>query len=434
LPFHSAEKYNRETAFMSSFELAYNKYTAPVSEGGKGYTADKAYDAAIQDARDLTQKTMFNYNTINKPRYFRGDLRNVILQFKMYPQHMTVLMYRTLHQAIGIGQDLELKKFEESLKTAPAAYRDAAIEQKKAELKLEKNEAIKAFTGMMAFTFASAGITGLPLFFVFQGVASAFHAAFGDDDEPFDSENWFKNWCNRTFGGFAGDIMSRGIASKVTGVNFADRMGVNLTDMWFPDVKKSQDEVQYAQNLMTNLLGPTAGAALGMVEGIKRYRDGYPERALEAMMPAAIKNVMIGTRYLTEGKAKTMKGATLDENVNPAEALAQMLGFSPEDTAQKQKASFEMKNANETIITHHNDLLNAFFIAVDGHDTVMMTKVIQKIQKFNRTNPGVAIDPDALFNSVQRKYQDRALANVTGGMPINKKLLGQLNGMRDYSQ
>ncbi len=434
LPFHSAEKYNRETAFMSSFELAYNKYVTPVSEGGKGFTAEKAYDAAVQDARNLTQKTMFNYNTINKPRYFRGDLRNVILQFKMYPQHMTVLMYRTLHQAIGIGQDLELKQFEESLKTAPAADRDAAIEQKKAELKLEKNEAIKTFTGMMAFTFASAGITGLPLFFVFQGVASAFHAAFGDDDEPFDSENWFKNWCNRTFGGFAGDIMSRGIASKVTGINFADRMGINLTDMWFPDVRKSQDEVQYVQNLMTNLLGPTVGAGMGYVKAIKDYRDGYSERAIEGMMPAAIKNVMVGTRYLTEGKAMTMKGATIDENVTPAEALAQMLGFSPEDTAQKQKATFEMKNANEKIIAHHNDLLNAFFIAVDGHDTVMMTKVIQKIQKFNKTNPGVAIDPDSLFNSVQRKYQDRALANVTGGIPINKKLIGQLNNMRDYSQ
>jgi hypothetical protein len=434
LPFHSAEKYNRETAFMSSFELAYNKYMVPVSKGGKGFTAEKAYDAAVQDARDLTQKTMFNYNTINKPRYFRGDLRNIFLQFKMYPQHMTILMYRTLHQAIGIGQDLELKKFEESLKTAPAAERDAAIKQKKAELKLEKNEAIKTFTGMMAFTFASAGITGLPLFFVFQGVASAFHAAFGDDDEPFDSENWFKNWCNRTFGGFAGDIMSRGIASKVTGINFADRMGINLTDMWFPDVRKSQDEVQYVQNLMTNLMGPTVGAGMGYIKAIKDYRDGYSERAIEGMMPAAIKNVMVGTRYLTEGKAMTMKGATLDENVTPAEALAQMLGFSPEDTAQKQKATFEMKNTNEVIITRHNDLLNAFFIAVDGHDTVMMAKVLEKIQRFNKANPGVAIDGNSIVNSVQRKYQDRALANITGGMPINKKLIGQLNGMREYSQ
>jgi hypothetical protein len=433
LPFHSAEKYNRETAFMSSFELAYNKYMMPVSEGGKGFTAEKAYDAAIQDARDLTQKTMFNYNTINKPRYFRGDLRNIVLQFKMYPQHMTILMYRTLHQAIGIGQDLELKKFEESLKTAPTADRDAAIAQKKAELAIERKEAIKAFTGMMAFTFASAGITGLPLFFVFQGVASAFHAAFGDDDEPFDSENWFKNWCNRTFGGFAGDIMSRGIASKVTGINFADRMGINLTDMWFPDVRKSQDEVQYMQNLMTNLMGPTIGAGFNYVKAIKDYRDGYSERAIESVMPAAIKNVMVGTRYLVEGKATTMKGATLDENVTPAEALAQMLGFSPEDTAQKQKASFEMKNTNEEIIARHNDLLNAFFIAVDGHDTVMMAKVLEKIQRFNKTNPGVAINGEAIANSVKRKYQDRALANITGGMPINKKLMGQLNSMRDYS-
>ena len=428
LPFHSAEKYNRETAFMSSFELAYDKYTE------KGFTAQKAYDAALQDARDLTQKTMFNYNTINKPRYFRGDIRNVLLQFKMYPQHMSVLMYRTFHQALGIGQKLEMEHFMRSIDSASQSDKDLAIKEKQAELDDIRKESIKAFTGMMGFTFASAGITGLPLFFVFQGVASAFHAAFGDDDEPFDSENWFKNWCNRTFGGFAGDVMSRGILSKATGVNFADRMGVNLTDMWFPDVKKSQDEVQYMQNMMTNLMGPTAGALLNYVEAAKRYREGYTERAIETMMPSAIKNVMVGTRYMVEGKALTMKGATLDENINPAEALAQMLGFSPEDTAQKQKSAFEMKNSNEIIVAHHNDLLNAFFIAVDGSDPEMMQKVLEKIQKFNKTNPGVAIDGDALYNSIQRKYQDRALANITGGMPINKKLLGQLNGMRDYAQ
>jgi len=43
-------------------------------------------------------------------------------------------------------------------------------------------------------------------------------------------------------------------------------MGINLTDMWFPDVKKSQDEVQYIQNMMNNLMGPTAGALLNYVE------------------------------------------------------------------------------------------------------------------------------------------------------------------------
>ena len=426
LPFHSAEKYNRETAFMASFELAYNKYIE------KGYVPQKAYDASLQDARDLTQKTMFNYNTINKPRYFRGDLRNVLLQFKMYPQHMSVLMYKTFHDAIGIGINAEMESYKRSIKGS--ADFDSLVAAKEAELKDMKREAQKAFTGMMGFTFVTAGITGMPLFFVFQGVANAMHALFDDDDEPFDAENWFKNWTNRQFGDFFGDTVSRGLLSQATGMNFADRMGINLTDMWFPDVKKSQDEVQYMQNMMTNLMGPTAGALLNYVEAYKRYNDGYTERAIEVMMPAAIKNVMVGTRYMVEGKALTMKGATLDEEITPAEALAQMLGFSPEDTAKKQKSAIEMKSANEEIMSRHNDLLNAFFIAVDGNSPSDMQRVIEKIMKFNAANPAVAIDGEALYNSVQRRYKDRALANITGGMPINKKLMPYLDGMRDYAK
>jgi hypothetical protein len=155
---------------------------------------------------------------------------------------------------------------------------------------------------------------------------------------------------------------------------------------------------------------------------------------MEVMMPAAIKNVLVGTRYMMEGKALTMKGATLDEEITPAEALAQMLGFSPEDTAKKQKSAIELKSANEEIMSRHNDLLNAFFIAVDGNSPEDMQRVIEKIMKFNAANPAVAIDGGALYDSVQRRYKDRALANITGGMPINKKLMPYLDGMRDYAR
>jgi hypothetical protein len=287
---------------------------------------------------------------------------------------------------------------------------------------------------MMGMTFVTAGFTGMPLFFIFSGIASAFHAVFGDDDEPFDAENWFKNWTNRTFGGFIGDAISRGALSQATGLNFADRMNTNLTDMWFPDVRKSNDEVSYLQNMFINLLGPTAGAAINYGEALKRFNDGHTERALEVMMPAAIKNAMVGTRYLVEGRAVTLKGNEVDADIPAASALAQMLGFSPEDTAQKQKAAIEMKNVNEKIIGRRTDLLNAFFMSVDAGDSDMLERVIEKIITFNATNPAVGIDPNSLFKSVDKRYKDRALANITGGISINKNLMPQLQDMLDYSQ
>jgi hypothetical protein len=428
LPFHAAEKYNRETTFMATFDMAYRKYIT------KGYTKEKAYDAAVDDARDLVQTTMFNYNTVNKPRYFRGNFRNVLLQFKMYPQHMTVLMFRTFQKGWASNTEDELKRAKLQVANSPIDVQEKFLADKRAELKQMGKEAREQFLGMMGMTFLFTGLSGLPLFFIFEGIAKAFHAVFGDDEEPFNVDNWFKNWCNRTFGGFMGATISRGLLSEATGLNFADRMSIDLSNMWFRDVKQSNDEVQYAQSMMTNLMGPSAGALLNYVEAIKRYKDGYTERAVETMMPSAIKNVMIGTRYLVEGKALTMKGATLDDEVTAPEAIAQMLGFSPADTATKQKAAYEFKNTAEAVKDRHTSLLNAFFIALDSGDTDMMGTVLEKMQKFSVTNPGERIDADSLIDSVQKRYKDRAMANITGGIGINPKMIPQLNQMLDYSK
>lgn len=429
LPFHAAEKFNRETTYMTTFELAYKKY---ISDTKNPYTPQAAFEKASQDARDLVQKTMFNYNTINKPRYFRGNLSSLLLQFKMYPQQMTVLMARTFYQSLGGGMQHDLDAYKEHIKNSPDF--DKLVAAKEAELKAIKKEAIESFWGMMGMTFLTAGMSGLPLFFILSGIASAFHAAFGDDDEPYDFDNWFKNWCSRTFGGVVGDTISRGALSQVTGANFADRMSINMSDMWFPNVKKSQDEVQYLQNVMTNLMGPVMGAGLGYAEALKRLNDGHYERAMEAMLPAGLKNIFVGTRYLVEGKALTLKGDTLDQHISAKEAVVQMLGFSPEDTAQKQKAAMEMKNANEEIKGRKQDLENAFFMAFDSNDSSMQGRVITKIMRFNKTNPEYAIDADALVNSINKHYQQRFLNNMTGGMAVEKKAMNRMTRMLDYAK
>jgi hypothetical protein len=272
------------------------------------------------------------------------------------------------------------------------------------------------------------------LFFILSGIGSAFHAAFGEDDEPYDFDNWFKNWCARTFGTVVGDTISRGALSQVTGANFADRMSINMSDMWFPSVKKSQDEVQYVQNVMTNLMGPVIGAGLGYVEAVKRLNDGHYGRAAEAMLPAAIKNIFVGTRYMVEGKALTLKGDTIDSHISAREAVGQMLGFSPEDTAQKQKAAMEKKNFDLEILDRKQDLKNAFFISFDSKDNDMQKRVIQKIMSFNKTNPEYAIDADSLMTSIKKRYEQRALNNMAGGVSITKKAMNRLSGMSDYAK
>jgi hypothetical protein len=91
-----------------------------------------------------------------------------------------------------------------------------------------------------------------------------------------------------------------------------------------------------------------------------------------------------------------------------------------------------MKTAEQEILDRRAALLTAFFMGKDNNDIDMMQGAISKIKIFNTSNPGVAIYPDDIVDSVITRYRQRALAQTTGGMNINKKLIGQLGGMSAY--
>jgi GNAT superfamily N-acetyltransferase len=431
LPFHAAEKYNRETTFMATFDMAYRKYLTPVAKGGKGYTKENAYDAAVMDARNLVQETMFNYETSNKPRYFRGNYRNIILQFKQYPQHMTVLLWRTFEKAWISGIDGEMARYARQIANSPKDMQVELKAKKKAELEQMRKESRQQFMGMMATTFVTTGMTGLPMWFLFVGIAKAMQALFGDDDdeEDFDVDNWFKNWCDDTFGGVLGHAIKRGVLSTATGINFADRMSTNLSSMWFPDARPSNDEVTSVTNRLVSLMGPTVSVGLKVADAIDKYKDGNTERAVETIMPSAIKNVMVGTRYLIEGEAKTLTGATLVDEVNPAQALTQMLGFTPEEIALAQKKAFGKKNAAVQIDLTRANISNGFYLAIKAGDSDMLEKAIERVRKFNKAHPAYPILPDNLIDSVKKHYSDITKANLHGGVNINKKLYSELDAL-----
>ena len=51
---------------------------------------------------------------------------------------------------------------------------------------------------------------------------------------------------------------------------------------------------------------------------------------------------------------------------------------------------------------------------------------------FRSSNPWAAIKGTSLSKSVKEKYRRRMLAQLTGGMGINKKAIGDLGGMAAY--
>jgi hypothetical protein len=411
-PFHKAERFNREVTVMAAFDLAYK------ANGGN-------FKDAVEQAKKLTYKSMFDYSTVNKPRYFQGDLPKILLQFKQYAQHMTYLLFRTAYESTSlIGQE-EYKALMEAGKTEEA--------QKLMEESIRmRQDARRTFTGMMGMSFLFAGTMGMPVWFIFSGIANAFAAVFGDDEEEYDVENWYKNWMHSVFGGVMGDSIARGVVPQLTGAALSDRMSTNLTDMWFRDVKRNQDEVTYVQNLMINLLGPVAGMGINAAEAVKRFNDGNTYRAFEAVSPAVLKNLLVGSRIASEG-ALTMKGDTLLDDISGKEAFIQMLGFSPERLAQRQAANIEAKAMEVSIDNRRQDLLNFLAMAYDADDDAAVEKILDKISAFNNTYPEKAILASTISSSMQKRAKVRAMADAAGGLRVNKAFLDRAAEMTEYA-
>jgi hypothetical protein len=431
--FHGAEKFNREVVAMATFDLAYEKAKA------SGYTDDAAFKKAIGASKELTYKSMFDYSTLNKPRYFQNEYAKVILQFKQFSQQMTYLLARSVYEAAykkysdAELQDIRLEIIGDHKVNKPdlPALSDKEIDAAVQDyIKGVRSEAIKRLGGTLGMTAMFAGVTGLPLWSVVAGTMNALQAVFGEDEEEYDFNNWFKNWTSETFGGFFGDSISRGVASQVLGGDLASRMGLN--DLWFRDTRQSSDEVTALQNTLINLLGPTAGLLITSAETVKQYNDGHLQRAMETASPAFLKNFMKGVRYGTEGRAVNLKGDELVGDVSGYESLIQGFGFSPERVAQRQKSNIEMKGMEQKILNRRTDLMNAFFMGVDNDDDDMIDRVLDKVEKFNAANPEVAITGDNLTRSVQSRFKNRALAEMTGGISINKKLMPKLEDMGGY--
>jgi len=458
-PFHVTERANREIVAMSAYKLAFEKNLA------SGYTEAAAQKKAIETAKDLTYKSMFDYSTLNKPRYFQDPALKVILQFKQFSQQMTYLLARSAYESIGRNyppiQELIAKRNEAMNNNSKLSQKDQEIlnelmdirqtiladhrenktgqpplteeELNKATndfIKDAKREARERLAGTLGMTAVFAGATGLPMWWMVSGIMNAMHAAFGDDDDDWDFDNWFKNWCSNTFGGFVGDSISRGVVSQTLGANVADRLSLN--DLWFRDARKSNDEVTAMQNFIFNALGPTAGLAMSTADAVKQFNQGHFERAIETASPAAIKNFLKGARFMAEGRATTLRGNELVGDITPKEAITQMIGFTPERLAQRQKANIEMMTAQAEILDRRKALMDAHFMAWDNHDSEMRQRVLEKVRAFNRQYPEKAITRELLQESAQTRIKQRRLANRMGGATLDPKLAHRLSKMGAY--
>ena len=392
--FHNAERFNREVVAMSAFRSAYAEATKA------GVSPRAAFTKAVTSAKDVTNRSMFDYSSTNKPRYFQHPVARIVLQFKQFPQQMTFFLAHNLVNSLK-GESPEVRR-----------------------------EARARFVGTMGMAGIMSGGTGLWGFSTVAAVVNAvFNIAGGDDDEiPFDFELAFVDWATKTFGKQVGTAITRGIPNAVTGLDIGSR--VKLDDMWWRDGRKNQDEAEALQSFLVDSLGPTIGIGVNAFRAVDLWNQGHGDRAIEAISPAFIKNVLIAKRMAKEGGATNLSGDLLTENDTPFTLLMQSAGLRSQELAERQYYNITVKGQEQTVLKERQNLLNYYALTFMSNEYDANRSSFDKMMEFNKKHGAVAIDADTIINSLFNRYVKKA--ETDHGLYIDQRMRSALTQQHNY--
>ena len=387
--FHHAERINREIMAMSAFRSAMQKR--------ENYTdKQRAFAESIAEAKDVTHRSMFDYSSANKPRYFQHPVASVVLQFKQFPQQMTFFLARNAYNAIFNGK----------------------------LTREEKREARARFAGTMGTAAIMSGITGIWGFSTMALIAEAVFNGLGGDDgeEPFDFELEFVNYLVKNLGVNAGMFLARG-AGNAIGFDLASRL--KLDGMWIPELRKNLDGEAMMTEMIIKTLGPTVGLAVNVPRAWKLWNEGHGDRAIETMSPAFVKQPLIAYRYAKEGGAKTLAGDYMVQDFTPFELFAQGLGIRTAELAEIQGYNIKKKGQEQGIIKERQQLLDLFALSFMTGDFDTNQKTFKKMMEFSAKHPTEAFEADKLVSSI-KKHMEKSV-QTEHGLYVTPKLRQLVN-------
>ena len=379
--FHHAERLNREVTAMSAFRAAMEKRAGYANQ-------QQAFAEAIAEAKDVTNRSMFDYSAPNKPRYMQHPVARVILQFKQFPQQMTFFLARNAYNSF------------------------------KGLTETDRREARARFVGTMGMAGIMSGVTGL---WGFSTVAAIIEAVFNfgmapDDEDRLDFELEFMNWAVNTLGKEAGMLLGRG-AFNALGYDFASKL--KLDGMWIPDGRQNVDAETALNDAITKVLGPFVGMAQQGARAYTLFKTGHGDRALEAIMPAFVRQPLVAYRYSKEG-ATNMAGDKIVDEFSPFDLAMQSIGFRTAELAERQYFNITKKGQAEGITKKRTEALNLFGLYFMTNDADGVEKALKQIIDFNDRHPTYAVDVDGLISSIEKKMEKSAKTDQ--GLYIDDKL------------
>jgi hypothetical protein len=463
--FHQSERLNREVALLSTFELAYEKYKKEPKKDFRGVierdaqdnpvmnTEEDAFESAIRDAKDIAALSLGDFTRQMKPRFFTPPLLSVLTKFKQYPVLATYAVFRNLYLTAGAPfSKAEIKEFRNLLTNQSLSQSevDRRVKEADAQRKELYREGRRRLAGILGVTFLLGGVEAMPFFTLGIGTIVKMFAD-EDDDEFFDWENWFRNYMETELGGAAEDLFAkmgmnpeealawgettaeaigRGPASAITGGSLSERVSLDPKNLWWRDGRTgSTTRENVIEDVIANS-GPVVGLGFNWIDAIDLFNEGKYQRAFEKAAPAIVSKPVAAARIEEEGP-RTRSGVLQTDNFSAWELAMQAVGLQPERLAQAQKSSIEAKRYEQSVLNKRNALLDRLWLERGNSDN--FNEILQEAMKFSVRHPNIAITPEVIQDSFERRTKGAAEADAIGGK-FDKRMLPEVLQMMRYGK
>jgi hypothetical protein len=398
--FNTAERFNRQTAMIMSYNLTLDKMTAD-GKAGKQFYSSKQADfidvpsdsesvaaLAAEEALYLTQETNGGAVLETAPSLSQQGVGRVAL---MYKSHGLQMYYTMIKSAVLAADNMYGKTPK--------------------ELEL-RNMALKQLAGVHLTALFFAGVQGIPLY----GAVTMLADMFLLDDEEDDADTVVRKYVEEGW--------YKGAVAELTGVDIAGR--VRLTGLLLQENRFNKDP-SLEESIGFAIGGPALSVAGRLQRGITDLGEGEVQRGIENLLPAGITNVWRNTmgRYVQEGGIFTRRGDVIHDDLTIGDFATQALGFPPVEYTFKTEQTARNKGIEKAITERRSSLTKKFYVAQRLGDYEEMDKILTEIGKFNSRHPVEAILPETIMKSV--KSHMGTTATMHNGVSISPLMRYAIN-------
>ena len=329
---------------------------------------EKAAEQAIFQSQEMNGGATLS----TAPRIAQQGLGRVALMYKSYGIQMYYTMFKTLDVAM------------------------------KGESKEVRSAAKKQLYGIVLSSTLLAGVSGIPLVGALMMIANLFL-----DDEEDDAETIMRKYMT--------EYVYKGPVSAL-GTDISSRIG--LSNLLFRDNPYNNDASD-AELLLGVIGGPAWSVGQSFSRGVTDVYRGNVERGVEAMLPAAFRNIYKGFyRYPRDEGILTRRGDVIHDDISTGGMIFQAIGFPPTEYTLKQEQNQQLKKIDRSVNERRTKLLKKYYVASRMGDNV--DDILEDIYKFNDRHPQHGITAESVIRSM--KMHALSSAKMHNGVTLTPKM------------